>query len=192
MVGVAWAGWHLPLFLNVTTHGGWSLSQQLLWVVSILAGSILWTWIYNSTGGSVLAVAVFHAGVNAMGIFHPADTAAMASAECPTMVESPFGGDGAGSIGHRCTLPGRRVRSRPIRQLGDSWERSGRGQSGFERSVALESHCRGRIVCIQQPWIRSIRSPMGERCRRSVSERDFGQRCKPSESSPIRTGIRSR
>jgi membrane protease YdiL (CAAX protease family) len=30
-VGVAWAAWHLPLFLNATTtHGGWPLSQQLL------------------------------------------------------------------------------------------------------------------------------------------------------------------
>ncbi len=84
VVGVAWAGWHLPLFLNATTtHGGWPLSQQLLWVVSILAGSILWTWMYNSTGGSVLAVAVFHAGVNAMGIFHPADTEALAPGGVP-------------------------------------------------------------------------------------------------------------
>jgi len=84
LVGVAWAGWHLPLFLNpTTTHGGWPLSQQLIWIVSILAGSILWTWMYNSTGGSVLAVAVFHAGVNGMGVFHPADTAAMAPGGVP-------------------------------------------------------------------------------------------------------------
>lgn len=84
LVGVAWAGWHLPLFLNATTtQGGWPLSQQLLWVVSILSGSILWAWMYNSTGGSVLAVAVFHAGVNAMGIFHPADTEALAPGGVP-------------------------------------------------------------------------------------------------------------
>ena len=78
VVGVAWAGWHLPLFLNATTtHGGWPLSQQLVWFGTILAGSVLWTWMYNGTGGSVLAVAVFHAGINAMGIFHPADVAAL-------------------------------------------------------------------------------------------------------------------
>ncbi len=83
-VGVAWAGWHLPLFLNAnTTHAGWSLSQQLIWVGTILAGSILWTWMYNNTGGSVLAVAVFHAGINAMGIFHPADEAALAPGGVP-------------------------------------------------------------------------------------------------------------
>jgi membrane protease YdiL (CAAX protease family) len=84
LVGVTWAGWHLPLFVNpATTQGGWALSQQLLWIVSILSGSILWTWMYNSTGGSVLAVAVFHAGVNGMGVFHPADTEAIAPGGVP-------------------------------------------------------------------------------------------------------------
>ncbi|MGM0371634.1 MAG: CPBP family glutamic-type intramembrane protease [Halobacteriota archaeon] len=83
-VGVAWALWHLPLLLNATTiHGGWSRSQQLIWFFTIIAGSILWTWMYNSTGGSVLAVAVFHAGINAMGIFHPADMAVLAPGGVP-------------------------------------------------------------------------------------------------------------
>lgn len=74
LIGVAWAGWHLPLFLNAnTTHGGWPVSQQVVWAITIMTGSVLWTWMYNNTGGSVLAVAVFHAGINAMGIYHPAD-----------------------------------------------------------------------------------------------------------------------
>ena len=84
LVGATWAGWHLPLFLNAaTTHGAWPLSQQLLWLVSIFAGSVLWTWMYNSTGGSVLAVAVFHAGINGMGLYHPADVEAMAPGGVP-------------------------------------------------------------------------------------------------------------
>jgi membrane protease YdiL (CAAX protease family) len=84
IVGVAWAVWHLPLLLNAnTTHGGWSLSQQAIWMVTILTGSILWTWMYNSTEGSVLAVAVFHAGINAMGVFHPADMEALAPGGVP-------------------------------------------------------------------------------------------------------------
>jgi membrane protease YdiL (CAAX protease family) len=87
LVGLAWAGWHLPLFLNpATTQGGWALTQQLLWVVSILAGSVLWTWMYNGTGGSVLAVAVFHAGVNGMGVLHPADFDAMAPGGVPNQI----------------------------------------------------------------------------------------------------------
>lgn len=84
LIGIAWAGWHLPLFLNTNLeHGSWALSQQLVWVVTILAGSILWTWMYNSTGGSVLVVAVFHAGINAMGVFHPADLDALAPGGVP-------------------------------------------------------------------------------------------------------------
>ncbi|MFO8114745.1 MAG: CPBP family intramembrane glutamic endopeptidase [Halorubrum sp.] len=84
VVGVTWATWHLPLFLNATTtHAGWARSQQLLWMVSIFAGSVLWTWMYNSTGGSVLAVAVFHAGINTMGIYHPADRAALVPGGVP-------------------------------------------------------------------------------------------------------------
>ena len=84
IIGVAWAGWHLPLFLNANLeHGSWALSQQLIWVVTILAGSILWTWMYNSTGGSVLVVAVFHAGINAMGVYHPADLDVLAPGGVP-------------------------------------------------------------------------------------------------------------
>ncbi|WP_336338747.1 CPBP family intramembrane glutamic endopeptidase [Haloarcula brevis] len=83
IVGVSWAAWHLPLFFNAaTTHGAWPLSQQLIWIVSILSGAIIWTWMYNSTG-SVLAVAVVHAGLNGMGIFHPADVEALAPGGVP-------------------------------------------------------------------------------------------------------------
>ncbi|WP_247006068.1 type II CAAX endopeptidase family protein [Halorientalis litorea] len=83
LVGAAWTLWHLPLLLNAnTTHGGWPLSQQLLWGATIFAGSILWTWMYNSTG-SVLAVAVFHAGINSMGLYHPADKDALVPGGVP-------------------------------------------------------------------------------------------------------------
>lgn len=45
LVGVAWAGWHLALFLNTnTTHGGWPLSQQLLW------GGLSWPARYSGRG----------------------------------------------------------------------------------------------------------------------------------------------
>jgi membrane protease YdiL (CAAX protease family) len=83
LVGVAWAGWHLPLFLNAnTTHGSWPVSQQFIWGFTIFAGSVLWTWMYNNTG-SVLAAAVFHAGMNSIGVFHPADRAALVPGGIP-------------------------------------------------------------------------------------------------------------
>jgi membrane protease YdiL (CAAX protease family) len=83
LVGVAWAGWHLPLFPNAnTTHGSWPVSQQFIWGGTMLAGSVLWTWMYNNTG-SVLAAAIFHAGTNSIGVFHPADRAALVPERIP-------------------------------------------------------------------------------------------------------------
>ena len=62
VVGVLWAGWHVPLFFSdwsgmVPIPFGW-------WAVRIMATSVIMTWIYNRTGGSVWAVTLFHAGSN--------------------------------------------------------------------------------------------------------------------------------
>jgi len=43
----------------------------------ILASAVLYTWLYNNTGGSVLAVTLLHGGFNVWGQFiavHPAAT----------------------------------------------------------------------------------------------------------------------
>jgi membrane protease YdiL (CAAX protease family) len=48
--------WHLPLFLNG--------SETLILIPIILAGSFVFTWIYQGTGGSVFLVMIFHAMVN--------------------------------------------------------------------------------------------------------------------------------
>jgi membrane protease YdiL (CAAX protease family) len=34
--------------------------QLLLWAIAVLLGSVLYTWVYNNTGRSILAVMVFH------------------------------------------------------------------------------------------------------------------------------------
>jgi membrane protease YdiL (CAAX protease family) len=55
---VIWAIWHVPSFYYLhTVTGGGTLVGFLL---GVLAGSIFLTWLYNSTGGSVLIVAVWH------------------------------------------------------------------------------------------------------------------------------------
>lgn len=62
LLGGIWAGWHLPLFLIPgTTQVDWPLS----WFLAMgFALSILFTWVYNSTEGSVLLIALFHGSVN--------------------------------------------------------------------------------------------------------------------------------
>lgn len=68
VVGVAWALWHLPFVLF-----GWVTGQGplLLYMVWIVGASLVLTWLYNSTEGSVLLCMLFHAVNNAPGLFAP-------------------------------------------------------------------------------------------------------------------------
>jgi membrane protease YdiL (CAAX protease family) len=50
-----WALWHLPLFFY-----SYDLSVVPGLLIGLLAGAVTFTWLYNSTGGSILAVAVWH------------------------------------------------------------------------------------------------------------------------------------
>jgi membrane protease YdiL (CAAX protease family) len=63
ILGVLWALWHLPLFFNPAT----SYANTPFWVffVFLLPFPIVYTWIFNSTGGSVLMAMILHAVTNA-------------------------------------------------------------------------------------------------------------------------------
>ena len=63
ILGVMWVLWHLPLFFNPDTFYG-NLSFGL-WLAYLLPFTILITWVFNCTGGSVLLVMCFHAAMNA-------------------------------------------------------------------------------------------------------------------------------
>jgi membrane protease YdiL (CAAX protease family) len=68
IIGVAWAVWHLPLFaLPYSSQAGISLP---LWTAAIFAQSVVFTWLYNSTKGSVLLAMILHASVNNSTIFY--------------------------------------------------------------------------------------------------------------------------
>lgn len=62
VLGVAWGVWHLPLYLIGTDIRPLSLFAP--WVVLTVAVSIILTWMYNGTGGSLLIVVLFHAASN--------------------------------------------------------------------------------------------------------------------------------
>ena len=68
IIGLGWAVWHLPLFaLPWSSQAGLSLP---LWTAAIFAQSVVFTWFYNSTNGSVLLAMVLHASVNNSTIFY--------------------------------------------------------------------------------------------------------------------------
>ncbi len=63
ILGLLWAFWHAPAFFY---NYDLSLISAVSFVVSIVAGALVLTWLYNSTGGSVLATALWHGSFNAV------------------------------------------------------------------------------------------------------------------------------
>jgi membrane protease YdiL (CAAX protease family) len=63
-LAVGWAGWHLPLFFVLASYSDFDPFTAVGFVIGLTAGGFVLTAIYNSTGGSVLAVAVWHALYN--------------------------------------------------------------------------------------------------------------------------------
>jgi uncharacterized protein len=67
VLGLAWGGWHLPLFLVadwVDSKGGATfatLGQYLLFTIAL---SIVMTWVFNNAHGSVLLMILMHAAAN--------------------------------------------------------------------------------------------------------------------------------
>lgn len=60
LIGVLWAGWHLPYFAFPDAHPLPFALGFSLFSAEIISDSVLATWIYNSTGGSVLATILYH------------------------------------------------------------------------------------------------------------------------------------
>jgi membrane protease YdiL (CAAX protease family) len=62
IIGPIWALWHLPLWLT-----GDPVQTAIFYVpffFSVIALSVILTWVYNSTGGSLLMVVLLHATYN--------------------------------------------------------------------------------------------------------------------------------
>jgi membrane protease YdiL (CAAX protease family) len=63
ILGVIWSLWHLPLFFDPTSP--YSRTPFWAFLIFMVAVSILITWVFNSTGGSVLMIMILHAVMNA-------------------------------------------------------------------------------------------------------------------------------
>lgn len=64
LLTVPWAAWHLPLFLYRPGYMSMDIAGVTGWILSLLTGSVLLTWFYNSTRGSILVCAIFHACID--------------------------------------------------------------------------------------------------------------------------------
>ena len=61
---VFWALWHLPLFFYRPGYTAMDTAGIFGWIFSLLTGSILLTWLYNSSRASILICAVFHSTID--------------------------------------------------------------------------------------------------------------------------------
>ncbi len=62
IIGVVWGLWHLPLFFMIGTAQ--SQMPILVFMVNILAGSVLFGWLFVRTNQSVLPAIVLHTSLN--------------------------------------------------------------------------------------------------------------------------------
>ena len=74
-VGVVWGLWHLPLFfIEGTTQAYMPIA---IFLINIIAGSVLFGWLFERTGGSVLPALMLHTSLNGFaGILGIVPTAA--------------------------------------------------------------------------------------------------------------------
>ena len=61
---LGWAVWHAPLFLYRPGFMGMGVLGVIGWLFSLLTGAVLLSWLYFESRGSLLVVALFHAGVD--------------------------------------------------------------------------------------------------------------------------------
>ena len=69
VIGVVWALWHAPLFFVPGTF--YSQVPPALYLLQTIGLSVMITWVYNSTGGSVLLAMMFHAASNVSMLLYP-------------------------------------------------------------------------------------------------------------------------
>ena len=68
LVGIIWGVWHWPLYSSVMIQGSSHGAFWLCFLFFTIALSILFTWMYNATKGSLAVVTVFHSSLNATTI----------------------------------------------------------------------------------------------------------------------------
>jgi membrane protease YdiL (CAAX protease family) len=64
LLAILWALWRWPLFFYRPGYTTMGIADIFGWFFSLLTGSILLTWLYNSSKGSILICAVFHSTID--------------------------------------------------------------------------------------------------------------------------------
>lgn len=64
IVALIWAVWHTPFFFILSSYAGFNAMTLVMFPLGLASGAVVLTWLYNHTGRSILAVALWHALYN--------------------------------------------------------------------------------------------------------------------------------
>ena len=64
IIGFVWGLWHLPIYLAINPYGDKTIIFFLMMFIGCFALSIIATYLYNSTKGSLLICILFHNAIN--------------------------------------------------------------------------------------------------------------------------------
>jgi uncharacterized protein len=64
ILGTLWACWHLPMFFYRDTYMKLGIMGFPMLALSLIFAAMIFTWLYNSTNGSVWIAIIFHAVFN--------------------------------------------------------------------------------------------------------------------------------
>ena len=77
LLGVLWVFWHLPDFLTSAQRGGPGmtvagfLTNLSIFSVMVVSMAIIFSWVFNHTGGSVFMALLLHASINTFSVVLP-------------------------------------------------------------------------------------------------------------------------
>jgi len=90
ILAVFWAFWHLPAFFYRDTYIQLGFLGFPMFLISITFATMVFTWLYNSTGGSLLLVILFHAFFNWLSTSDAGGTSAGIVMSIPVIVWAIF------------------------------------------------------------------------------------------------------
>ena len=69
IIGFVWGLWHLPIYLAIDPYGAKTIDYFLCMFIGCFALSIIETWLYNSTKGSLFLCILFHNAINTSAVY---------------------------------------------------------------------------------------------------------------------------
>lgn len=72
LLGLLWAAWHYPQYMMpdwAAQNGGFRPASVAIYTLSVIPLTVILTWVFNNTRGSLLLAILTHASINAFSVY---------------------------------------------------------------------------------------------------------------------------